>query len=126
MEFQKVHRIPPFKFFGRMRLFQNSYFLFFFENFLKNFSNFSKCLRRVPSFFSIFCNKLDFQKAERGPLFTILKPLGFLSLRYSANFGRFRLVSYQLGSSFESFQYPQKQQSYTAFLVVDFCRTFIS
>ena len=40
-----------------------------------------------PSFFLIFCNKLEFQKA-----FYILKTLRFLSLRYSADFRRSRLV----------------------------------
>ena len=47
---------------------------------------------KCPSFiFLIFCNKLDFQKAQKVPSFTILKPLRFLSLWYSADFGRSRL-----------------------------------
>ena len=69
-----------------MRLFQNTNFRFFFE--------FLKCLQRVlPLIFFIFCNKLDFQKAERVHLFTILKTWRFLSLRYSADFKRSRLVT---------------------------------
>ena len=39
-----------------------------------------------PSMFLIFCNQLEFHKAQRVPTFTIL------SLRYSADFGRSRLV----------------------------------
>ena len=50
--------------------------------------------------FLIFCNKLDFQKAERVPPFTILKPSPFLSLRYSADFRRSRLVLMELFSLF--------------------------
>ena len=42
--------------------------------------------------FLIFCNKIDFQKARSVPLFSILKTLRFLSLRYSADFRRSRLV----------------------------------
>ena len=44
-----------------------------------------------PSTFSIFCNKLDLKKSK-GPPFTILKTLLLLSLRYSADFRRSRLV----------------------------------
>ena len=47
-----------------------------------------------PSVFSIFCSKLDFQKARRVPLFTVVKNLRFLSLRYSADFRRSRLVCF--------------------------------
>ena len=39
----------------------------------------------------MFCNKLDFQ-SRKGPPFTILKTLRFLSFRYSADFRRSRLV----------------------------------
>ena len=46
-----------------------------------------------PSIFKIFCNKFDFQEAQRVPPFTILKTLHFLSLRYSADFSRSCLVS---------------------------------
>ena len=53
-----------------------------------------QCLRSVaPSFFLIFCNKLDFQKAQRVPPSTILKTLRFLSFGYGADFRRSRLVS---------------------------------
>ena len=68
---------PPFTFFGPVTLF-NNHFLRFFQNF---------CLQKVPlSIFFIFCNKLEFHKARRVPPFTIL------SLRYSADFARSRLV----------------------------------
>ena len=46
-----------------------------------------------PSIF-LFSNKLEFQKALRVPLFTILKTSRFLNLRYSADFGRSRLVNF--------------------------------
>ena len=42
--------------------------------------------------FLIFCNKLDFQKAQRVPPSTILKTSRFLSLGYGADFRRSRLV----------------------------------
>ena len=75
-----------------MRLFQNSHFSFF-EDFSKFFRIFLMTSKGPPfKFFLIFCNKLDFQKLETFPLFTILKTLRFLSLRYSADFRRFRLV----------------------------------
>ena len=44
------------------------------------------------SIFLIFCNKLDFQKAQRVLLSTILQTLHFLSLGYGADFRRSRLV----------------------------------
>ena len=59
-----------------------SFFVFFSTIFSKIFSYIFKCL---PSIFLILCNKLDFQKVERVPPFTILKTLRFLSLRYSAD-----------------------------------------
>ena len=74
---------------------QNSHFSFFFRKLKKTLKKKSKfyCLRRVPpSICLIFCNKLDFQKARRVTPFTGLKPLRFLSLRYSADFRRSRLV----------------------------------
>ena len=75
-----------------MRLLEILIFCFFLENF-KNFTEIFQCLRRVaPSFFLIFCNKLDFQKAQRVPPSTILKTLRFLSLGYGADFRRSRLV----------------------------------
>ena len=45
-----------------------------------------------PSLYLIFCNKLDSQKARRVPLLQVQK-LPFLSLRYSADFRRSRLVT---------------------------------
>ena len=90
LKFQKAQRVSPFKFFGTMRL---SKFSFFFSKIsTKKFSNFFKCLQRPSFIFLIFCNKLDFRKAEIVPPFTILKTLRFLSLRYSADFRRSRLV----------------------------------
>ena len=71
-----------------MRLFQNSPYSFFFN---KSF-DFYNVSKGSPSMFLIFCNKLYFQKVERDPPFTILKPLRFLSLRYSSDFSRSRLV----------------------------------
>ena len=72
----KAHRVSPFEFFGTMRLFQNS-----------------KVSPKGSHFiFKIFCNNLDFQKAERVLPFTILQTLRFLNLRYSADFRRSRLV----------------------------------
>ena len=48
----------------------------------------------LPLIFPYFAtNKLEFQKAQRITPFTIFKTLRFLSLRYSADFGRSRLVS---------------------------------
>ena len=118
MKFQKAQRVSPFKFFGTMRLAQNSYFSIF-RFFLEYFFNFSK---GSPSFFKIFCNIIDikqsqgspildfsalwdwlkilifrffffFQKTQRVPLFTISKSLSFLSLEYGADLRRSRLVS---------------------------------
>ena len=73
-----------------MRLFQNSHFLFrkFSRKFLKIFFMSPK----GPSFnvFDIL-QQTGFEKVERPP-FTILKTLRLLSLRYSADFRRSRLV----------------------------------
>ena len=63
------------------------------SNFLFIFPKIFKCPQRVnPSIFLTFCNKLDCQKSQKVSLFTILKILRFLSLRYSADFRRSRLV----------------------------------
>ena len=79
---------PPFTFFGTMRLWKILIFRFFFENFLMS--------PKGRSFnFLIFCNKLDFQKAQRLPPFTILKTFRFLSLGYSANFRRSVLLAHR-------------------------------
>ena len=74
---QKIPKGPLFTFFGTVTLFKN--LINFFWNRLK----FSK---GSPVNFFIFCNQLEFHKAQRVPPFTIL------SLRYSADFGRSRLV----------------------------------
>ena len=84
MDVKKIAQGPPVKFFGTMRLFQNSHFSFFFSKIIDN-------SKGSPFNFLIFCNKLDFQKPKGSP-FTILKTLRFLSLRYSAEFGHSRLV----------------------------------
>ena len=55
-------------FFGTVTQFKNKIFDFFFEIFLKS-------PKGPPPFFFIFCNKLEFQKVERVPPFTILKAL---------------------------------------------------
>ena len=60
LNFQQTQWVSPFKFFGTMRLFQNSHFSFFF--------NFLNCLQRVPFLFLIFCYKLDCQQAHWVPL----------------------------------------------------------
>ena len=41
-----------------------SFFVFFSKIFSKNFSNFFNVSKGSPSIFLIFCNKLDFQKAQ--------------------------------------------------------------
>ena len=79
VDVKKSQRVPPFTFFGTVTLLKNLNF----KNFLGNFFKSSK---GPPSFFFIFCNQLEFHKARRVPLFTIL------SLIYSADFGRSRLV----------------------------------
>ena len=87
----------PFEFFLPLRLFfeyflvakwspvsKFPFFVFFSETVLKKCLGFLRVSTRGPlSFFSVFCNKLDFQKAERAP-FTILKILRFSSHRYRA------------------------------------------
>ena len=67
-EVSKSPKGPPSLVFGTVRLFQNSHFSFFRKFFQKNFRIFF-----VSNFFLIFCNRLDFQKAERVPPFTSLK-----------------------------------------------------
>ena len=52
--------------------------------FTRRFSSEKSPTITVANFFDI-CNKLDFQKAQRVPTFTILKILRFLSLGYSAD-----------------------------------------
>ena len=81
----------PFYVFRHYETVQNSHFSFLFRKFQKK-SNFF-CLQKVPFNFLILCKKLDVQQARRVPPFTVLKTLRFLSLIYSADFRRARLVS---------------------------------
>ena len=69
----------PKTFYGTVTLFKNLTFCFFFRTFFKS-----------PFFFSTFATNWSFKKPN-GPPFTILK-LRFLSLRYSSDLGRSRLV----------------------------------
>ena len=71
----------PFYIFRHCDTVQKSHFNFFWEFF-------SSPQRAALQFFFIFCNQLEFHKARRVPPFTIL------SLRYSADFGRSRLVCF--------------------------------
>ena len=70
-----------------MRLLKILIFCFFFGKFSKFFFVSEGSLLN----FLIFCNKLDFQQAQRVPPSTILKTLRFLSLGYGADLGRSRL-----------------------------------
>ena len=72
-EVSKSPKGPPSLVFGTVRLFQTSHFSFFRKFFQKNF----RIFLLSPSIFSIFCNRLDFQKAERVPPFTSLKTKRF-------------------------------------------------
>ena len=109
MDVRKFQRVPPFTFFGTVTLFKNHILKFFgqFFSVLKgsplNFFHilqpagvsqspkgppftFFDTVTLFNSFFFIFCHQLEFHKTQRVPPFTIL------SLRYSADFGRSRLV----------------------------------
>ena len=68
-EDSKCPKGPPSLVFGTVRLFQKSHFSFFRKFFQKNF----RIFLLSPSIFLIFCNRLDFQKAERVPPSTSLK-----------------------------------------------------
>ena len=110
MDVRKFQRVPPFTFFGTVTLFKNHILKFFMGNFFQSlkgppfkffhilqpagvsqspkgppFYIFRHC-DTVHFIFFIFCHQLEFHKTQRVPLFTIL------SLRYSADFGRSRLV----------------------------------
>ena len=61
-----------------------------------------------PSIFLIFCNQLEFHKVQRVPPFTIL------SLRYSADFSRSRLVLFKGQPKFR-FQYLEENLTYIVF-----------
>ena len=68
-EVSKSPKGPPFLVFRHCETFKILIFRFF-ESFFKKISEFFYCLLQ---FFLIFCNRLDFRKAERVPPFTILK-----------------------------------------------------
>ena len=110
MDVRKFQRVPPFTFFGTVTLFKNHILKFFWAIFFSP-------QRVPPSIFFIFCNQLEFHKAQRVPPFYIFRhcdtvqfiffifchqlefhktqrvpPFTILSLRYSADFGRSRLV----------------------------------
>ena len=124
MDVRKFQRFPPFTFFGTVTLFKNHILKYFLGNFLKS-------LKGPPSIFFIFCNQLEFHKAQRVPPFTFfdtvtlfnsfffifchqlefhktqrVPPFTILSLRYSADFGRSRLVNqlYSFNVFFSVFQ----------------------
>ena len=106
---QKIPKGHPFYIFRHCDTVQKSHFKIFLGNFFQSSKD-------PPSIFFIFCNQLEFHKAQRVPPFTffdtvtlfnslfhILPPAGVsqnpksppfynLSLRYSADFGRSRLV----------------------------------
>ena len=63
---------------------------FNFFSALCDFFRFFLSPKGPPSSFLIFCSKLKFQTAQK--VFTILGTFRFLSLRYSADFRRSRLV----------------------------------
>ena len=111
MDVRKFQGVPPFTFFGTVTLFKNHILKFFWAIFFQS-------LKGPPfNFFFIFCNQLEFHKAQRVPLSTFfdtvtlfnsfffifcyqlefhktqrVPPFTILSLRYSADFGRSRLV----------------------------------
>ena len=95
----KVPKSPkglPFYVFRHYETVQNSNFSFFFRK-LKN-SNLKKnrkflCPKGPP--FNLFdiLQQTGFSKIPKGPPFTGLKTLRFLSLRYSSDLRRFRLVT---------------------------------
>ena len=80
LEFHKAQRVP-FYIFRHCDTVQKSHFKIFLGNFFQS-------LKGPPSIFFIFCHQLEFHKTQRVPPFTIL------SLRYSADFGRSRLVCF--------------------------------
>ena len=107
---QKIPKGPPFYIFRHCDTVQKSHFKIFLGNFFQSLKgppfNFFHILQPAGvsqspkgppftffdtvtlfnSFFFIFCHQLEFHKTQRVPPFTIL------SLRYSADFGRSRLV----------------------------------
>ena len=115
---QKISKGPPFYIFGTVALFKNHILKFFLGCFFQSlkgppfiffhilqpagvsqspkgppFYIFRHC-DTVQFIFFIFCHQLEFHKTQRVPPFTIL------SLRYSADFGRSRLVCSFLRNTF--------------------------
>ena len=110
MDVRKFQRVPPFYIFRHCDTVQKSHFKIFLGNFFQSlngpplqfFSYFAtswsftkpkgspfyifRHCDTVQFIFFIFCLQLEFHKTQRVPPFTIL------SLRYSADFGRSRLV----------------------------------
>ena len=80
-----------FYIFRHYEIVKNSHLSFFWK-IKKNSKFFNVSEGSLLRFFLIFCNKLDFQKAQRVPPSTILRTLRFLSLGYGADFRRSRLV----------------------------------
>ena len=79
MGVKKPQSVPPFTFFGTVTLFKNLISKFFWE--------IVKSPKGSPSVFVNFCHKpAGVSQSPKGPPFTIL------SLRFSADFGRSRLV----------------------------------
>ena len=76
---QKIPKGPPFTFFGTVTLFKNHFFQKFFEKFFK-------VTKGSPFNFFHTLQPTGVSQSPKGPPFTIL------SLRYSADFGRSRLV----------------------------------
>ena len=107
---ERVYRAPPLNFF-RLFFDKGSPFKFLdilqqtevskspkglpfrvFQHYVSKFSFFVVVSKGSPSFFRYFATNCIFKKPKGSP-FTILKTLRFLSLRYSADFRRSRLVS---------------------------------
>ena len=82
----------PFYVFRHYETVRNSHFSFFFEN----KKNWKICLSPKGLPFNLFdiLQQTGFSKSPKGPPFTGLKTLRFLSLRYSADFRRSRLVCF--------------------------------
>ena len=85
LKFQKAQRVPPFEFFGNMRLFRNSHFSFFRKFFIISEGS--------PFQFFDILQQTGLSKSWKGPPFTISKPLHFLSFGYSADFRSSRLFN---------------------------------
>ena len=77
---------------GSSTWFSQKLFRAIFFDTVQLFFDFFLSPKGPPSSFLIFCNRLDFQKVERVPPLTNFKNCAFLSLRYSADFRRSRLV----------------------------------